>query len=116
MCISLQKNSESLGRKQIIPTNFLKIERRKGLFEMGDRKKGDSEKNKNMVRNQFLKYLPKAVKRKECGRKIDVRRRAGAREAMKESRGARLLRGCRSEEMTQVNISSPRGSAVPLKS
>ena len=60
-----------------------------------------------MVRTQVLKHLPGA-------------RKEGAKEMSGEERWRRVgvsgsLKG-RSEDMTQSNTSSPRGSEVPLES
>ena len=60
-----------------------------------------------MVRTQVLKHLPGAGKGKRRGSKGDVRGRVGV---------SGSLRVRRSEEMTQSNTSSPRGSEVPLES
>ena len=69
-----------------------------------------------MVRTQVLKHLPGARKGKRSGSKGDVRREAIARGAMEKSGCVRVIEGRRSEEMTQSNTSSPRGSEVPLES
>ena len=52
---------------------------------------------------------------KRGGSKGDVRRGATARGAMEKSGCVRVIEGRRSQEMTQSNISSTRGSDVPLE-
>ena len=69
-----------------------------------------------MVRTQVLKYLPGARKGKSRRSKGDVRREATAREAMEKGGCVRVIEGRRSEEMTQSNTSSQRGSEVPFES
>ena len=72
-----------------------------------------------MVRTQVLEHLQGARKGKRGGSNGDVRRGATVRGAMEKSGCIRViegsLRGRRSEEMTQLNTSSPRGSEVPLE-
>ena len=68
-----------------------------------------------MVRIQVLKHLPGARKSKRGGSKGDVKRRATANGAMEKGVSG-SLRGRRSEEMTQSNTSSSRGSEVHLES
>ena len=69
-----------------------------------------------MVRTQVLKHLPGARKAREEGAK-----EMSGEERLPEERCRRVgmsgsLKGRRSEEMTQSNTSSPRGSEVPLES
>ena len=66
--------------------------------------------------NPDLKHLRGAGKGKRGGSKGDVRRGATARGAMEKVGVSGSLRGRRSEEITQSNTSSPRGSEVPLES
>ena len=68
-----------------------------------------------MVRTQVLKHLPRARKCKRRRSKEDVRGTATARGAMEKGGHVRVIKGRRSEEMTQSNTSSPRGSEVPLE-
>ena len=69
-----------------------------------------------MVRTQVLKHLPGARKSKSRRSKEDVRRGATARGAMEKGGCVRVIEGGRSEEMTQSNTSSSRGSEVPFES
>ena len=69
-----------------------------------------------MVRTQVLKHLPGARKSKSRRSKGDVRRRVTASGAMEKGGCVRVIEGRRSEEMTQSNTSSPRGSEVSLES
>ena len=68
-----------------------------------------------MIRTQVLKHLPGARKGKR-----GVQKDMSGEERLSEERWRRVgvsgsLRGRRSEEMTQSNISSPRGSEVPYE-
>ena len=69
-----------------------------------------------MVRTQVLKHLPGARKSKSRKIKGDVRRGTTASGAMEKGGCIRVIEGRRSEEMTQSNTSSPRGSEVSLES
>ena len=69
-----------------------------------------------MVRTQVLEYLPAARKSKRSGSKGDVRKGATARGAMEKGECVRVIEGRRSEEMTQLNTSSPRGSELLIES
>ena len=67
-----------------------------------------------MVRTQVLKHLPRARKGKRRRNKGDVRREAAARGVMEKGGCVRVIKGRRSEEMTQSNTSFLRGSKVSL--
>ena len=69
-----------------------------------------------MVRTQVLKHLPRARKSERGGSKRYVSEGATASEAMEKGGCVRVIDGEGSEEMTQLNASSPRGSKVPLES
>ena len=69
-----------------------------------------------MVKTQVLKYFPGTKKGKRGESKGDVRRGATVRGAMEKVGVSGSLKGRRSEEMTESNTSSPRGSEIPLES
>ena len=69
-----------------------------------------------MVRTQVQKPLPGPRKSKRGESKGDVRRGATAGGVMYKGECVRVVTGRRSEEMTQSNTFSRRGSEVPLES
>ena len=93
-----------------IPASFEKIEGRGMLVGVIGRREG---RTKELVggQNQGPEAPPRSKIGQENREKGDVRR-----EAIEKGGFVRSLRGRRSEEMTQSNTSSPRGSKVPLES
>ena len=95
-------------RDKFIPACFLKVEGRGTL--VGAKKGwlvelvGDH--------NPGPEALPKS---KRGGNKEEVRGGATASGAMEKSRYVRIIEGEMSEEMTQSNTYSPRGSEVPFE-
>ena len=68
-----------------------------------------------MVRTQVLKHLPGTERAREEGEKKMSGKEQLSEKGCKRVGMLKSLRGRRSEEMTQSNTSSPRGSEVPLE-
>ena len=66
-----------------------------------------------MIRNQVLKHLSVTREGKRGGSKGDVSGGATAEERWEKVGMSELLMG--SEEMIQLNTSSPRGSEIPFE-